>query len=78
MKTNSIKSCEDCPFPRWNGYHHPTEKECGCPGDTKADNNTIVFSCASGWWYKTPPKFCPLRVGGGVRFLVEESVEVGK
>jgi len=78
MKTLNIKSCEDCPFAKWQGYYYPVEMACECPGAPKEDTSAFVFSRASGWWYKTPPAFCPLRTDGGVRFKVEESVEIGK
>lgn len=70
-----IGSCEECPFAKWQGYHYPVEMWCECPG-TPRDQAVVVFSRASGWWYKTPPVSCPLRKG--VSFKVSRTVEVGK
>lgn len=65
-----MKSCETCPFAKWEGYYNPVEMWCECPKATNDDR--IVFSRASGWWYETPPAFCPLREG--ISFKVSKKV----
>ena len=74
-KTQYVESCEKCPFARPFGSYAPVEWICGCQGAPKGSEG-FVASCASGWWYRTHPVFCPLRKG--MSFKVSRFVEVGK
>ena len=73
MEHKIIKSCEKCPFAEWFGHCYPTEKHCNL---IKGEKAQFVFSFSSGWWYATPPGWCPLRKGKS--FLVPWNIPEGK
>lgn len=74
-KPRYVESCEKCPFVRPVGHYCPVEWHCGCPGAPDGTKG-FVASGSSGWWYKTPPAFCPLRTG--VAFKVSKNIKVGE